>query len=79
MADQKALPYGLAEPEAAFLRALLTHASYEETLPPGMMVSLMIDRINEKLYDEFMDTVLADDGGPVILADYVDDLKGVLL
>ncbi|WP_296326411.1 TerB N-terminal domain-containing protein [uncultured Acidaminococcus sp.] len=79
VADQKALPYGLAEPEAAFLRALLTHASYEETLPPGMMVSLMIDRINEKLYDEFMDTVLADDGGPVILADYVDDLKGVLL
>ena len=39
----------------------------------------MIDRVNEKLYDEFMDTVLADDGGPMILADYVDDLKGVLL
>lgn len=79
VAEKKALPYGLTEAEAAFLRALLTHASYKETLPPGMMVSLMIDRVNEKLYDEFMDTVLADDGGPMILADYVDDLKGVLL
>ena len=43
------------------------------------MVSLMIDRVNEKLYDEFMDTVLDDDVCPMIIADYVDDLKGVLL
>ena len=39
----------------------------------GYLMSVLVDGINEKLYDKFMDTVLDDTPEP--LEDYMDDLK----
>ena len=44
-------------------------------IPEGVM----IDGINEKLMDEFQDTVIVDEGnGPEILEDYKDVIIGIL-
>ena len=37
------------------------------------MLSVLVDGINEKLYDSFMDSVL--DDSPALIEDYIDDLK----
>lgn len=37
------------------------------------MMSVLVDGINEKLYDEFMDSVL--DDTPALVEDYIDELK----
>lgn len=44
-----------------------------------VMASILIDSINEKLYDEFGDVVIdAGQEPPVAYDDYVDDLKGLI-
>ncbi len=45
----------------------------------GMMLSVAIDSINEKLFDMFSDTVI-DSGSdkPEIIEDYLDELKGII-
>ncbi|MDE7262758.1 MAG: hypothetical protein K2N78_11975 [Oscillospiraceae bacterium] len=37
------------------------------------MLSVLVDGVNEKLYDTFQDTVL--DDTPQLVEDYIDDLK----
>ena len=45
----------------------------------GAMLSVVVDSINEKLYEEFFDNVIEYDGKvPVAVEDYVDELKGVI-
>lgn len=39
----------------------------------GYMLSVLVDGINEKLYDTFMDSVL--DDSPELIEDYIDELK----
>lgn len=39
----------------------------------GHLLSVLVDGINEKLYDEFMDSVL--DDTPELIGDYIDELK----
>ncbi|MBD5155992.1 MAG: hypothetical protein HDT15_13255 [Oscillibacter sp.] len=39
----------------------------------GYMLSVLVDGINEKLYDTFLDSVL--DDTPQLIEDYIDDLK----
>ena len=39
----------------------------------GYMLSVLVDGINEKLYDTFLDSVLGDT--PRLIEDYIDDLK----
>ena len=41
----------------------------------GKMLSVLLDSINEKLYDAFQDTVVSEDG-PV--EDYLDELKEMI-
>ena len=44
-----------------------------------LMVSVLIDSINEKLYDIFCDTVIDYDGvEPTLIEDYIEDLKGIV-
>ncbi len=70
----------LDEDETAFVHLLLNGGSWksflrEKHIPEGVM----IDGINEKLMDEFQDTVIVDDGtGPEILEDYKDEIIGLL-
>ncbi|MCD8337090.1 MAG: TerB N-terminal domain-containing protein [Lachnospiraceae bacterium] len=43
------------------------------------MASILAESVNEKLYDTFADTVIEFDGDmPVIVEDYLDDLKGMI-
>ena len=43
------------------------------------MASVLVDSINEKLFDHFGDTAVAYDGEtPEPLEDYVDELKGIV-
>ncbi|MCD7820150.1 MAG: TerB N-terminal domain-containing protein [Lachnospiraceae bacterium] len=43
------------------------------------MVSVLAESVNEQLYDEFADTVIEFDGNtPVLVEDYLDDLKGMI-
>ena len=66
----------LSPPEARLLHCLLTGANTDWLRQEGHLRSVLVDAINEKLYDAFGDTVLDDEGRPV--PDYIDDLKEML-
>lgn len=67
----------LTAPEHAYLEALL--AGCPATVPAGVSEDMLVDKINEKLFDLIGDTVIefgAD--GPRIIEDYEDDVREVL-
>ena len=76
-ADLPDLP--LSTPAMALLVCLLTGESYAPLTEKGHMLSVLIDEINETLYDRFGDTVLETDdaGAPVIVPEYEEELKGL--
>jgi hypothetical protein len=67
--------------EYSFMQALLYGGDYHSAAKnAGSMPSVMADSINEKLYDIFADTVIEFDGDtPVVIEDYEDELKGMIL
>ena len=66
--------------EFEFLIKLLKNENYKEFLRNrGIMLSIMIDSVNEKLYDIFGDTVIEFDGiDALVIEDYIDELKGLI-
>ena len=70
----------LNDTENRFMRCLLTTMDYDTLVQSeGLMVSVLVDAINEKFYDRFGDTVIVFDGDkPALLADYTDELKGII-
>ena len=70
----------LSAPAMALLICLVTGESYQPLVDAGQMLSVLADEINENLYDDIGDTVIEmqDDGTPVLIEDYLDDLKGML-
>lgn len=72
-------PAGLTEAESLFLKSLLRGGRGEHAVVPGHMPSLLMDGINEKLFDTFNDAVLAEGGDGVIeaISDYLEPLKGM--
>ena len=63
----------LSEPEYRLLQSLLYGGSTNWVQSEGYMMSVLVDGINEKLYDTFMDSVL--DDTPELIEDYIEDLK----
>ena len=63
----------LTPTEYRFLQCLLYGKDRSWVRAEGIMLSVLLDSINEKLYDSFQDSVLLDDGQ--IIEDYIDDLK----
>lgn len=63
----------LSSPEYRLLQCLLYGGSTVWVQAEGYMLSVLVDGINEKLYDNFMDSVL--DDTPELIEDYIDDLK----
>lgn len=63
----------LTGPEYCLLQCLLYGGSIGWVQAEGYMLSVLVDGINEKLYDAFMDSVL--DDTPKLIEDYIDDLK----
>lgn len=63
----------LSPAEYRLLQCLLYGKDWSWVQQEGYLLSVLVDGINEKLYDEFMDTVLDDTPAPV--EDYIEDLK----
>ncbi len=68
-------PWNLTEDEEAFLRCLLYGKDISWTSAKGLMVSVLVDAINEKCYEAFGDTVLEAGEPPCVLEDYAEELK----
>lgn len=73
---EESAPYGLSQEEVELLGALLAG----EVPSTGGSVDLMVDSINEKLFELLGDTAVefGDDGRPRVVEDYVDDVRGTL-
>ena len=71
----------LDDDEYAFMQALIYGGDYRSSAKNnGSMPSILADSINEKLYDIFADNVIEFDGDtPVIIRDYEEELKGMIL
>ena len=71
----------LLEYEQEFIKALLNDSEYRSIIKKaGSTPELVVDSINEKLYDRFMDTVIIYEGDkPRIVDDYTDELKGLIV
>lgn len=63
----------LSGPECRLLRCLLYGGDIGWVQSEGYMLSVLVDSINEKLYETFMDSVL--DDTPELIEDYIEDLK----
>lgn len=74
---QSPAPFGLSADELAFVRALLDS---REPQVAGS-VDLLVDSVNEKLYDLLGDTALefGENGRPRVVGDYADDVREALL
>ena len=66
----------LSKAEYRYLQCLLYGRPTDWVRSEGLMVSVLTDGINEKLYDTFCDSVLEE--GEVV-ADYTEDLKEMVL
>ena len=76
--EKSSLP--LSDGEIAFLRALLSGGDWSAAAKNcGSMPSLLADSINEELFDNFGDTVIAFEGeSPYIIEDYAEELAEML-
>ena len=64
---------GLDASEIRLLRTLLGDGDLAWVRTEGRMLSVLVDGINEKLYDDFADTVIEGDP-PTVVPDYQDEL-----
>ena len=64
---------GLDAAELRLLRTLLGDGDLAWVRTEGRMLSVLVDGINEKLYDDFADTVIEGDP-PAIVSDYQNEL-----
>ena len=81
--DGKAVPENnavLNDTEYMFMRCLLYGRAHDDTIrSKGMPLSVLVDAINEKLFDRFGDTVIVETGNrPELIADYVQELKEII-
>lgn len=70
---------GLTAAEQILLRHLLDGTPYQSFLrEKHLMLSVVVDAINEKLYDQFGDTVIVFEGDtPEVLEDYAEEVKAL--
>ena len=59
--------------EYLLLQCLLYGRDFSWVQKEGLMLSVLSDSINDKLYDIFQDSVM--DDSPALVDDYIDDLK----
>lgn len=66
----------LDKAEYRLLQCLLYGRSYAWVQSEGYLISVLLDSINDKLYDSFLDAVV--DDRPAVVEDYVEDLKEMI-
>ena len=77
-AAQEAEDSPLTEDEYRLLQCLLYGRDWGWVRASGLMMSVLADGINEKLYDTFSDSVLLGDDPPELIEDYIADLKEMI-
>lgn len=79
-AETTPAPYGLTAIELELLQSLLDGTPWE--VPTGTSLDMLVDSINEKLFDLLGDTALEFDGlvsgMPTIIDDYAEDVREAL-
>lgn len=65
----------LSREEYRLMQCLLYGGELDWVRASGVPLSVLVDGINEKLYDTFCDTVLLLDWSPELVEDYIDELK----
>lgn len=74
-----AAPFGLDGRELAFVLRLLDGGSVDDLLSGTLTAELLVDAVNEKLFDLLGDTAVEFVGSqPRIVEDYRDDVKGAV-
>ena len=70
----------ISEQEYHFLQCLLYGKTYAEFVKSkGLLLSVLVDSINDNLFDRFGDTVIMYNGDkPELTEDYIDELKGII-
>jgi hypothetical protein len=68
----------LTKDEYRLLQSLLYGRDYGWVRSSGLMLSVLVDGINDKLYDTFSDSVLLGDDPPELIEDYIPDLKEMI-
>ena len=68
----------LTKDEYRLLQSLLDGRDYGWVRSSGLMLSVLVDGINDKLYDTFSDSVLLGDDPPELIEDYIADLKEMI-
>lgn len=68
----------LTKDEYRLLQSLLYGRDYGWVRSSGLMLSVLADGINDKLYDTFSDSVLLGDDPPELIEDYIADLKEMI-
>lgn len=79
--DQVNNDLGLSKDELYLLRCLLDHASWQVYFKEHhLMVSVIVDEVNEKLFDEIGDTVIEfdDQDQPQLIDDYREDIEELI-
>lgn len=68
----------LTRDEYRLLQSLLYGRDYGWVRSFGLMLSVLVDGINDKLHDTFSDSVLLGDDPPELIEDYIADLKEMI-
>ncbi len=70
----------LSNIEYQFIKYLLYDKEYDDLVKTkGLMLTVLIDSINEKLFDMFNDTVIIyDSDKPELIDDYIEELRGII-
>ena len=66
---------GLDAAEKRLLKCLLYGENLVWVREEGLILEVLCDSVNEKLFDRFDDTVLTMGERPEVIEDYIDDLK----
>ena len=65
----------LDDAEYRLLRCLLYGGDLSWVQSEGHLLSVLVDGINDKLYDTFADSVLEMNDRPELVGDYIEELK----
>lgn len=73
--DTQSTDHGLTQAEKRLLCTLLTGGALDWVRAEGQILSVLVDGINEKLYEDFSDTVIEGEP-PAVVEDYREELAG---
>jgi hypothetical protein len=76
--EEPATDSPLSAPEYRLLQCLLYGRDLSWVRSEGLLMSVLVDGINDKLYDTFLDAVVDATEPPEVIEDYITDLKEMI-